>query len=116
MNKKNIKRIREIFDRDNEICFTLEWRKSSTWGQTCALMFNGEKIDLASGCGYAKDTAMIESMLYACTGRYVSLGANNLNYLHGEAADFYKDYDLVCVYEGRTESCYSFRRKAEVRT
>lgn len=115
MNKANQKLIKEQFDRYGELCFSLEWRGSKDYGHNCALIFRNQKVDLASGCGYSKDTAMIESFISACIGHWVSLGANRLDCQHesdarknGRLTD---NYTLECLFDGKRESGYIFRRK-----
>jgi len=58
----------------------VEWRKSSCYGYCPAVMYNGEKVAYASGCGYDKISAalaealhfLIPDGLHGCSGCGVS--------------------------------------------
>ena len=120
MNKQNAKWIKAQFESSGgDITFVIEWRKSNMYGYNAALLVNRQKVDLASGCGYAKDTAMIENLIAACIGRYVSLGGNRLDCEHGpyyESSTIPRletEYVLDCMYDGSREAGYHFYRKVQ---
>lgn len=47
-----------------EIYFTVEWRKSRTWGSIAVIEADGGKAAEASGCGYDKLSACVVDFLY----------------------------------------------------
>lgn len=50
--------------QDSPNVFTVEWRKSSTWGRIAVICnHHGEKVAEASGCGYDKLSAVIADYL-----------------------------------------------------
>lgn len=43
--------------------FTVEWIRSATWGRNPRIVHNGEKLAIASGCGYCKESAALTECL-----------------------------------------------------
>lgn len=61
------KRAKALCERINtcgeSVIFSVDWKRSKMWGRTPSLSYNGEKICIASGCGYDKLSALLSDTL-----------------------------------------------------
>ena len=89
----------------------VEWRRSREWGLNPAVMYAGQKIGFASGCGYCKESAALSDALQylgkepenyrkilACAGR----GVSHLTKVLEEMG-----VKLTALHHGKTEHVYT---------
>lgn len=98
------------FDREGFIEFSLISVPSKTWGINMQLWAYNQKMFVASGCGYNKETACLE---HGITTVLSGIEANPWDIIQGapRISDRYKEkYSLYCNYSGKHESSYTFRR------
>jgi hypothetical protein len=88
--------------------FTIFWRRSSTWGLCPAALFQGQRMANASGCGYCKQSAVLDSVMrFLCPDIRHTGGAGERATIEAAKAC---GWMLSCDYNGKTEEGWSVKR------
>lgn len=95
----------------------IEWKRSATWGLCPRIMFNGEKVAHASGCGYDKRSAVLaEALCHLGTTdeqRHRIASTSGCGESSTAAALAECGWTLECIHNGRTVEVYKLERRAD---
>ncbi len=93
--------------------FTVEWRRSQMWGNNAVICnYGGEKMVIASGCGYDKESAAVVQLLHYLVEdqneRFLSRGGAGMQIAKQELAK--KGWILEKTHSGVREDGYFIYR------
>lgn len=92
--------------------FTIQWKKSPTWGNCPRIDWRGEKAAYASGCGYDKESAVIQefvsSLLPDTAKNFGGAGFNTAMAIMAEHG-----WNLTRTYTGKTEDGFRLETQSK---
>lgn len=98
--------------------FAVEWKHSRVWGKCPSILWRGEKVSHASGCGYCKHSACLAAALQfmanTVDGRRaiaITSGCGVPSVIRALDA---AGWTLMHVAESQSSDCYEIRRKPDL--
>lgn len=100
----------EDYTRNGGGSFTVDWKKSATWGNCPRIDYRGEKAAYASGCGYDKLSAVLVEYLgwLAPEGQRLSGSGAGVRTVQDNLRVF--GWELVHDYDGNREDGFTLKK------